>query len=318
MIDELAGRRPAHHRSRFLLHENPIAGVARRTLTDDVVTVLQRRGASVTRLSPGTDLAALDWPRLTAGHDAILSAGGDGTLRHVASRMPPGALPIGLIPRGTGNVLAEEIGLTRAPTRIADTLLHGPTVTITGARANGQPFYLMAGIGLDGEAVRRLDLAAKQKWGKSAYTRPLITSLAMPEPALRVTADGDRTAEAAWAIVANARRYGGAFKLSDRAGLHRPGLLVYLMPRGGMARRLAHVTALGLGALDRLPGVIVWSATELDITADFPSAVQIDGDPFATVPLKIKWGEPKLALIVPEAYVANLGAASADAANLRR
>lgn len=308
MIDTMVRQPLALGRTRFLLYENPIAGVARRTLTDDVVTVLQRRGCAITRLSPGLDLETLDWGRLTADHDAIISAGGDGTLRHVAARIPADTLPIGLIPRGTGNVLASEIGLTRSATRIAGSLMHGPAVTATGARANGQPFYLMAGIGFDGETVRRLDAGIKQRWGKPAYTRPVLSSLAMPEPTLRVLADGGRQADAGWVLVANARRYGGSFKLSSRAGLHQPGLLIYLLPRGGLARRLTHLTALSLGALDRLPGVEIWEATEVDISSDFPSAVQIDGDPFGTLPLKIKWGEPQLALIVPETYAARLGA----------
>lgn len=310
MNDPSARPSPAHSRTRFLLYENPIAGVARRTLTDDVVSVLQRRGCSVTRLSPGIDLQPLDWGRLASDHDAIVSAGGDGTLRHVAARLPANGLPIGLIPRGTGNVLAEEIGLTRSPTRIAEALMHGPVVTANGAHANGQPFYLMAGIGFDGETVRRLDTGIKQTWGKPAYTRPVLTSLSMPEPTLRVMADGGRQAEAGWVLVANSRRYGGSFKLTDRAGLHQPGLIVYLLPRGGLVRRLSHLTALGLGALERMPGVVVWQATEIEIRSDFPSAVQIDGDPFGTVPLKIQWGEPKLALIVPEAYAATLTADS--------
>ncbi len=308
MKDPSARPLPAHSRTRFLLYENPIAGVARRTLTDDVVSVLQRRGCSVTRLSPGIDLQTLNWGRLASDHDAIVSAGGDGTLRYVAARLPANVLPIGLIPRGTGNVLAEEIGLTRSPARIAEALMHGPVVTATGARANGEPFYLMAGIGFDGETVRRLDTGIKQKWGKPAYTRPVLSSLAMPEPTLRVTADGRRLAEAGWVLVANSRRYGGAFKLTDRAGLHQSGLIVYLLPRGGLARRLTHITALGIGALERLPGVEVWPATEIEINSDFPSAVQVDGDPFGTLPLKIKWGEPELALIVPEAYASKVGA----------
>lgn len=309
MTDDSGGRPARANRTRFLLYENAIAGLARRTITDDVVTILQREGCDVVRQSPQEDLEVLDWGRAVREFDAVVSAGGDGTLRHVASRMPAGALPIGIIPRGTGNVLAEEIGLSRSPARIAGTLRHGPVITMAGARANGEPFYLMAGIGFDGETVRRLDVETKQKWGKPAYTRPVLTALTGVEPRLHVVADGGREAEAGWVLVANARRYGGSFKLSNHAGLHRPGLVVYLLPRGGIARRLAHLTALGMGAIERLPGIAIWPATEVTITSDFPAAVQIDGDRFGTAPVQIKWGEPKLALIAPEAYAARIGAA---------
>jgi diacylglycerol kinase family enzyme len=309
MDDQSIGRPGRPNRTRFLLYENAIAGLARRTITDDVVTILQQDGCDVVRLSAKDDLRALDWERTARDFDAIISAGGDGTLRHVASRIPPGHLPIGIIPRGTGNVLAEEVGLSRSPARIAATLRHGPVVTTAGARANGEPFYLMAGIGFDGETVRRLDLKTKQKWGKPAYTRPVLTALTGAEPRLHVVADGGRETEAGWVLVANARRYGGSFKLSKHAGLHHPGLVVYLLPRGGIARRLAHLTALGMGAIERLPGIAIWPATEVTVTSDFPAAVQIDGDRFGTAPVEIKWGEPKLALIVPEAYALRAGVA---------
>jgi diacylglycerol kinase family enzyme len=308
MTHDIAGWPGRAHRTRFLLHENPIAGVARRTLTSDVIKELQRRGCTITRLQTDIDLSRIEWGRLAAENDAVISAGGDGTLRMVAANMPIGLLPIGLIPRGTGNVLAEEIGLTRSPARIAEVLMHGPAMTFTGARANGAPFYLMAGIGFDAETVRRLDLSAKRTWGKPAYTRPVLAALADAEPCLHVVADGGREAEAGWVLVANARRYGGSFKLSEQAGLHRPGLFVYVVPRGGLARRLAHLSALGLGALERMPGVAVWTADHLTVTSDAPAAVQVDGDVFGTVPLEIKWGEPKLALIVPEAYAAKIAA----------
>jgi diacylglycerol kinase family enzyme len=307
MIETSTGR-PRPNRTRFLLYENPIAGVARRTLTDDVVTILQREGCHVVRQPCQADLTSLDWDRLGRDYDAIISAGGDGTLRHIASRMPPDSLPIGIIPRGTGNVLAEEIGLGRSPARIAATLRHGPVIGIAGARANGEPFYLMAGIGFDGEAVRRLNLEAKQKWGKPAYTRPVLSALTGVEPRLHVVADGGRETEAGWVLVANARRYGGSFELSKHAGLDRPGLVVYLLPRGGIVRRLAHLTALGLGALGRLPNVAIWPVREVAITSAFPAAVQVDGDRFGTVPVHIKWGEPRLSVIVPEEYAARTAA----------
>lgn len=306
MTHETAGLLRRAYRTRFVLHENPIAGVARRTLTGDVIKELQRRGCTITRLQTHIDLSALDWGRVAAENDAVISAGGDGTLRMVAANMPVGLLPIGLIPRGTGNVLAGETGLPRSPSGIAEALMHGPAMTFTGARANGVPFYLMAGVGFDAETVRRLDLSAKQTWGKPAYTRPVLAALVEAEPRLHVVADGGREAEAGWVLVANARRYGGSFKLSERAGLHRPGLLVYVVPRSGLPRRLAHLSALGAGVLEHMPGVSVWTADHLTVTSDVPAAVQIDGDVFGTVPLEIKWGEPKLALIVPEAYAAKI------------
>ncbi len=132
--------------------------------------------------------------------------------------------------------------------------MHGSTRTFTGARANGAPFYLMAGIGFDAETVRRLDLDAKRRWGKPAYTRPVLSAL---PPVSRGCSHRRWRARSRSAL--GSRRQcpplRRSFKLSDKAGLHRPNLLVYLVPRGGLIRRLAHLTALGLGSLEKMPGV---------------------------------------------------------------
>jgi diacylglycerol kinase family enzyme len=299
------------HRTRFVLHEHPIAGIARHMLTSNVLRELQRRGCLVTRLMMGVNLPDVDWAQLACENDAVISAGGDGTLRQLASHMPAGLLPVGIIPRGTGNVLASEIGLVKSLSRVADTLMHGRTVELTGARANGTPFYLMAGIGFDAEAVRRLDVETKRKWGKPAYARPILSALAEAPPRLHVSADGGREAEAGWVLVANARYYGGYFRLSAHAGFEKPDLVVHLVPRGNIGRRLVHATALGFSALQRMPGIQVWSASHLKITSEAPVAAQIDGDEFGTTPIEIKWGEPKLALIVPEAYAVRTASALA-------
>lgn len=298
-------------RTRFVLHENPIAGIARHMLTSNVVRELQRRGCLVTRLTMGASLPDVDWAQLASQNDAIISAGGDGTLRQLAMQMPAGLLPVGIIPRGTGNVLAREIGLAKSLARVADTLMHGRTVEVTGARANGDPFYLMAGIGFDAEAVRRLDVETKRKWGRPAYARPILSALAKAPPRLHVSADGGREAEAGWVLIANARCYGGYFRLSAQAGFEKPNLIVHLVPRGSIGRRFANATALGFSALQRMPGIQIWSASQVRITSEAPVAAQIDGDEFGTTPVEIKWGEPKLALIVPETYAAGTAAALA-------
>lgn len=295
-------------RRRFLVLENPMAGIARRTLTDSVVHELQARGCAVMRLAAGSDPAGVDWDAAARGHDAVIAAGGDGTVRALAGHLSGRGLPIGLIPRGTGNVLSAEIGLPRTAGAIADVLIGGPVVRLKGARANGRPFFLMAGVGFDGETVHRLDLALKRRVGRWAYIAPVLAALAQPEPRLEVRIDGGAPREAGWVLIANAQRYGGRFRLSHRAGLAHDGLIVFLFSRGGRARRVADLMALATGTLDRMPGVAVEQAARVSVASPDPAAAQIDGDDFGTVPLDIEWGEPELALIVPEAYAATLAA----------
>jgi diacylglycerol kinase family enzyme len=292
-------------RRRFLLVENPIAGVSRRTLTGDVVRALEERGAVVTRLDAEADLASVDWAEAARRHDAVIAAGGDGTVRALGRCVAATGLPLGLVPRGTGNVLAEEIGLPRGPGAIADILMRGPVVRIQGARANGEPMFLMAGIGFDGDVVRRLDLGLKRSVGKVAYAMPALAAIGARQPRLSVRIDGGEALEAGWVVVANARRYGGSFHLSRRAGLHNEGLIVVLFPLGGPLRRAGELLALGAGRLDRTRGVRILPARRVSIRSADRAAVQIDGDAVGSLPLDLEWGEPQLSLIVPETYAAS-------------
>jgi diacylglycerol kinase family enzyme len=295
----------AARRRRFLLVENPIAGVSRRTLTDDVVRALEERGAVVTRLGTEADLAGVDWAEVARRYDAVIAAGGDGTVRALGRSVAATGLPLGLIPRGTGNVLAEEVELPRSPDAIADVLTTGPVVRIRGARANGEPMFLMAGIGFDGDVVQRLDLGLKRSVGKAAYAMPALAAIGARQPRLSVRIDGGEPLEAGWVVVANARRYGGSFQLSRRAGLRNDGLIVVLFPLGGPIRRAGELLALGAGRLDRMRGVRILPARRVSIRSADRAPVQIDGDAVGSLPLEMEWGEPQLALIVPEAYAAS-------------
>ena len=103
-------------RRRLFVISNPGAGLSHSSLIDDAVRALERAGASLTRVRP----ASIDAARLAAreaaasgSYDAIVAAGGDGTIRHVASALIDSGTPLGIIPVGTGNVLAHEIGLSR-------------------------------------------------------------------------------------------------------------------------------------------------------------------------------------------------------------
>src|SRR6185503_12958663 len=128
--------RPTHQspmRRRFFLLENPGAGVTGSPLVEHVVRLLLQAGASVERLQgadAGTGRLAVRKAADDGRYDAIVAAGGDGTIRQAAIALIGSTMPLGIVPVGTGNVLAHEIGLARTPSAVADMLLHGPLATV--------------------------------------------------------------------------------------------------------------------------------------------------------------------------------------------
>src|SRR5690242_7776127 len=103
-------------RRRFFVMENPGAGVAGSPLVEDVLRLVAQRGGVITRMQGGNLASARLAVRQAAesGHyDALVAAGGDGTIRHAAATLMGTETALGIIPVGTGNVIAHEIGLDR-------------------------------------------------------------------------------------------------------------------------------------------------------------------------------------------------------------
>src|SRR5262245_66562637 len=105
-------------RRRFFLMENPGAGVAGSPLVEDVVRLLANAGATITR-SRSIDIpsarTAVREAAVSGNYDAIIAAGGDGTIRHAAASLMGCDHALGIIPAGPGQVLALVIDLRRVP-----------------------------------------------------------------------------------------------------------------------------------------------------------------------------------------------------------
>ena len=287
---------------RFAVICNPLAGSgpARRRLAG-VLDRLRADGSElVVRQGEGpAGNQSLALAALADGNfDAVIVAGGDGTIRATAPALVGTPMPLGIIPVGTGNVLAHEIGLKLEPEEIAKCLLYGHTVSISTARANGELFLLMAGAGFDGRVIGALDLAFKQRVGKLAYVWPVARALLAAPDRLIVNIDGVEH-RAAWAVVTLRARYAGAFVISHHAYLGGSGFRVVLFRPGsrvGLARQLL---ALASGAAGPYPAIDDLPGRHVEITTDRPVPAQIDGEAAGTTPLRIESGGPMLRLIAP-------------------
>lgn len=293
-------------RRRFFLAANPGAGPTGSPLLDAVAHALLHAGAELTLTRPGSIEAArgqVSEAVASSRYDAILAAGGDGTIRQVAAALIGSGTPLGIVPVGTGNVLAHEIGLAPDAQAIAGMLLQGPVIDAACARANGEPFLLMAGAGFDGRVIAALDHRLKSHVGKAAYAGPMLGALAHPVDTLVVTIDG-AVHEASWAVISNVRHYGGNFVMARRTGIRERGLQAILFKARNRTVLLSQLMALAMGTLDersaRHGDVEMLPCLRAQVTAQKPVPTQIDGDAFGSTPLDIRAGAADLRLIVPE------------------
>lgn len=294
-------------RTRFFLNFNPRSGTARAAFVDRLVDGLAAAGATVERASapsPEAARAEAEAAARSGQFDAIIAAGGDGTVRQAAAAAAGTTCPVGAVMLGTGNVLAHELTLPRAPDDLVALLTSGPTTEIELGMVNGDPFLLMVGVGFDGRVVGQLDHAVKQRFAKAAYVPATLRALRHGPDDLHVEIDGHRHGDVAWIIVTNAGRYGGAFRLSGATDIRRPGLVAYLMSARSKLDLVRHAAMLARGQLDTLAtlghcGVRAIACSDVRVTSARPVPVQVDGDDFGSTPVDIRRGHSRVRLIAP-------------------
>jgi YegS/Rv2252/BmrU family lipid kinase len=248
------------------------------------------------------------WARdsAAAGYDVVVAAGGDGTIREVINGLAgiPDAPPLAILPLGTANVLAVEIGLSSDPAALADTIAAGAGQPICLGRIRGQTgrgtvFTAMAGVGFDAHVVAGVDLGLKRILGKGAYVAEAFRQLvAYRFPRYRVVADG-RAYEAASVIVANGRHYAGRYVCAPAAAIAEPLLHVCLFDSGGRLATLRYMVALQTGRLAARPDYRIVPARHVTIEAPAGEPVQADGDIVAHLPVDIDVVPGALRLVMP-------------------
>lgn len=293
-------------RQRFLLLHNPVAGLRRHRLVRRVVHELKERGADVVMLrlwGLGQTLSqeALAQIAHFDRFDAVVAVGGDGTVRNLAKALGSDtSIPVGVIPAGTGNVLARELPLPTSPHKVAEMLLEGPVTDIPGALAGEEPFFLMAGVGFDGEIIAALDLELKRRIGKAAYVWPTLKALGRGPKKFVVKVDG-QPFEASWMVVAKSGRYAGGFTIAHNVHVTDQKFMAVLFQATTRFGRLLEMMALGLGQHERLTTVKAIPCSEAEVL-DPGFAVEIDGDEAGVTPVRIRLGGASLRMIVPSGF----------------
>ena len=157
------------------------------------------------------------------GADLIISAGGDGTLNDVINGVACTQVPVAILPAGTANVLAREIGVGTNPLRAARNLssLVPRRIAIGLLHAEGEApryFVLMAGAGLDAHIIYNLNLPLKSRLGQFAYWVGASRELVRSQDEFEVIVGGVRR-RCTFALASRTRRYAGWMKVARGASL---------------------------------------------------------------------------------------------------
>ncbi|MDX2144775.1 MAG: diacylglycerol kinase family lipid kinase [Rhodospirillaceae bacterium] len=286
---------------RILAVFNPTAGGSRRARFERVIAALRAQGCAVTvqHTTARGDAEAIARALPPGTYDVIAAAGGDGTVNEIANGLTAPDCALGVIPLGTANVLAREIGLRLAPEPIARALAEGPVCPVRMGRANGRRFVMMAGIGFDANVVHGVSLSLKRRIGPLAYVwQAAKEALGGDFAPLRVTIDG-RTHQATSAVICNGRMYGGPFVAAPAAALADDQFHVVLMPGRGWFSVLRYGLALVLGRLPMLRDVTIVAGRDIVAAGADGQPVQADGDIITQTPVHITLDPHPLKLVYP-------------------
>jgi YegS/Rv2252/BmrU family lipid kinase len=272
---------------------NPVAGMRRASLLWRVLDVLVANGIRIelTETHRPGHAAALAREAASGGAPLVVAAGGDGTIAEVANGLLGSSARLGVIPLGSANVMAHELGLPFEPRAVAAALAFGRTRPIwpgvAHAAEGSRLFVQMLGVGFDAQVVHHLPILLKRTLGRAAYVVQTLRELALYHfTPIHLRLDGEET-QAASVIVSKGRLYGGRFMLAPTACAAEPGFSVVLFDHAGAAATLLYGAALPLGLLARAPGVRHVRARQIDFTDNTTLPVQADGDAAGWTPITV-------------------------------
>jgi len=293
-------------RRKVLVIYNPTSGQRNRGLYKQTLKLLAHEGcvAVVQPTSAAGEATKIARGISPGAFDAVIAAGGDGTVNEVLNGLAADSPPLALMPLGTANVLAHEIGLLIDAKHIARTIVYGETRPMflpvaTHGEGPGRRFALMVGAGFDARVVASVSPRLKRALGKGAYMLRSLTELIKGvSDTFTVTVDGVPY-QASSVIVANARRYGGRFIAAPEASVYRPDLEICLLATPGRFGVLTSALGLLTGQLAKAKGVRIVRGHDIRLSTPAQQTLQMDGDTAGMLPVHIQASNTPVRLVQP-------------------
>lgn len=258
-----------------------------------------------TRPHEATEIAARAARNGTnSGPPDVIVAGGDGTINEVIQGLAGTKARLAIIPRGTANVLARELGLPLDERQAAQVAARGKSrrihlgLAIDETSGVSRHFALMAGIGLDASIVRRVQPSLKKRIGKGAFWVSGLSHLATwnPHP-FTLEIDGIEYT-ATFAAIGKGSRYGGDLAITPGARLDQPEFEVCIIATSSRVRYLRLLShAMREGMTRDNPAVQFVKTTR--VVAHGNAQVQIDGELIGGLPMRFEIAPESLEVIVP-------------------
>jgi YegS/Rv2252/BmrU family lipid kinase len=238
------------------------------------------------------------------GYTMVIAAGGDGTINEVINGLGSSGAALGVLPLGTVNVFAHELGI---PSRIdaAWAIIENGrvrTIDLACASANGatRHFVQLAGVGFDAQAVRTASWELKKKIGPLSYVWAGLKTISSKPASVEISTNGSGARQGGVAVlIGNGRFYGGPFALFPKARLDDGLLDVCIFDKCGYWDVLRYGQGILRGTHTRLAGVQYFQIDQLVCSAAAATAFQLDGEDAGDVPVSFSVLPRALRVVAP-------------------
>ncbi len=270
---------------------NPASGRFASRRVSEVISRLDKAGLSPTVYSIKTPAEALSCCTVinqSTEKPLVIVAAGDGTVNAVINGLEPGKVTLAVLPLGTSNVMAAEIGIKSIEDGI-NRIIAGKTrplsIGILKMEQKSFRFILMAGIGLDGSVVRDVWPLGKRLLRQGAYAVSALLGALKWDHSMIEVVTADHAVKCHSAIICSASRYGGNFVLSPDSDLYSPELTAICIRKNRRRSYIRLAFELFCGKADTSSEMIRIPADGIEIRGTKP--IQIDGDFVGYSPAKL-------------------------------
>ncbi len=207
---------------------------------------------------------------------------------------------LGLLPLGTMNVFATELGLPTGDLercwRITQEL---PARLVDLPSANGRHFVQLAGVGLDAQVVQETSAAFKRSFGPLSYVVSAAHIAARQPPRLKVESEHASTEEGSFVLVGNGRLYGGPFPFFKQAVIDDGLFDVLVFKRLNYLEMLRYLQDVIFSSQITSPEVEYFQTTALRVSSDDAVPVEIDGELIGNCPVEFTIQRHGLRVLAP-------------------
>jgi YegS/Rv2252/BmrU family lipid kinase len=270
---------------------NPISGTGgridvARARAAQAAALLQAHGADPSNVfltERGGHARELALNAIGRGISTVVSWGGDGTMNEVGTALAFTGVSLALVPSGSGNGLARELGVPFDPRTALEVALRDTERTIDAGEIDGRLFFNIAGVGLDARVAHQFAVHGMQKRGFARYINLTLRELTAYRPeVLTVTTPAASVCKPSLLVaIANGRQYGNGAVVAPHARLDDGRLDVITINARSLVRASLELPFVFLGMIDRVAGITMETTEAVTIASPSPIVYHLDGEPIA-------------------------------------